>query len=183
VVTSDSSCNTPHDGIVPTANQRLPDALNIEVRGPAHIQEPKESSRFHYVLTQYFGVAPRSGASVPSGAGGSADELGPGQTLFAGQKRTSGDGRFELVFQNDGNLVLYRIPDGVALWATHTYAPGGETVMQGDGNLVVYDASGVARWNSGTANYPGAGVFVQSDGNVVMYDYYGYPIWATGTAQ
>jgi pimeloyl-ACP methyl ester carboxylesterase len=183
VVTSDSSCNTPHDGIVPTANQMLPGAANIEVRGPAHIQEPKESSRLHYVLTQYFGVAPRSGGSVPSGSAGSADELGPGQTLFAGQKRTSGDGRFELVFQEDGNLVLYRVADGVARWATHTYAPGGETVMQGDGNLVVYDASGVARWNSRTASYPGAGLFVQTDGNVVIYDYYGYAIWATGTAQ
>jgi hypothetical protein len=71
----------------------------------------------------------------------------------------------------------------VALWASATYAPGGEAAMQTDGNLVVYDASGTPRWSSGTPNYPGAGLFVQNDGNVVIYDYYGYPIWATGTAQ
>ena len=183
VVTNDFSCNTWHDGIVPTNNQMLSDAANIFVPGPAHIQEPKDSSRLHYVLTQYLGVAPRSGASVPSGSGGSVDELGPGQTLFPGQKRTSGDGRFELAFQGDGNLVLYRVGDGHALWATNTYAPDGEAAMQTDGNLVVYDAGGVARWNSGTGNYSGAALFVQNDGNVVIYDYYGYPIWATGTAQ
>jgi pimeloyl-ACP methyl ester carboxylesterase len=182
VVTSDSSCRTKHDGVVPTEKQILRDAINFEVPGPAHIQEPKDSGPLHYVLTQYMGVAPRSGGSVPSGSGG-VDELSPGQTLFPGQKRISGDGRFELTFQGDGNLVLYRVADGHPLWATHTYAPDGETVMQGDGNLVVYDASGVARWNSGTANYPGAGLFVQNDGNVVIYDYYGYPIWATGTVQ
>ncbi len=183
VVTSDFSCNTWHDGIVPTDRQVLPGAANILVAGPAHTQEPKESGTVQYVLTNYLSVAARNGGSVAPRPGGGVDELGPGQTLFPGQKRTSGDGRFELAFQEDGNLVLYRMSDGVALWATHTYAPGGEAAMQGDGNFVVYDATGVPRWASGTANYPGAALFVQNDGNVVIYDYYGYPIWATGTSQ
>jgi pimeloyl-ACP methyl ester carboxylesterase len=182
VVTSDFSCRTAHDGIVPTARQMLPDALNIVVAGPAHIQEPKETTHVHYALTQFLRVAPRGGGSPPSGSGG-VDELGPGQTLYPGQKRTSGNGGYELAFQADGNLVLYRMADGRALWATHTYAPDGQATMQGDGNLVVYDANGVALWNSGTWNYPGAALFVQDDGNVVIYDYYGFPVWATGTVQ
>lgn len=182
-VTNDSSCNTFHDGIVPTQNQYLPGASNIVIGGPAHIQEPKEDGPVHYALLNYLGVRSRSDVPPPPGGGGNVDELGPGQTLFPGQTRTSGDGRFELAFQGDGNLVLYRLTDGVALWASATYAPGGEAAMQTDGNLVVYDASGTPRWSSGTANYPGAGLFVQNDGNVVIYDYYGYPIWATGTAQ
>jgi hypothetical protein len=181
-ITNDSSCNTWHDGIVPTQNQYLPGASNIRISGPAHIQEAKEDGPVHYALFNYLGVRSRGDVPPPTGGGG-VDELGPGQTLFPGQKRTSGDGRFELAFQDDGNLVLYRLTDGVALWASGTYAPGGEAAMQVDGNLVVYDASGTPRWSSGTANYPGAGLFVQNDGNVVIYDYYGYPIWATGTAQ
>jgi pimeloyl-ACP methyl ester carboxylesterase len=182
-VTNDFSCNTWHDGIVPTQNQYLPGGSNILVAGPAHLQEPKESGPVQYALLNDRGGAPCGGATPPPLGSGSSDELAPGQTLYAGQKRTSGDGRFELAFQGDGNLVLYRLTDGVALWASGTYAPDGEAAMQTDGNLVVYDASGVPRWSSGTSNYPGATLFVQNDGNVVIYDYYGYPIWATGTAQ
>jgi pimeloyl-ACP methyl ester carboxylesterase len=182
-VTNDFSCNTWHDGIVPTTSQALPAGQNLVVPGPAHTQEAKESGPVQYALTSFMNVRLRGGGGEFPPGSGESDELGPGQTLFAGQNRTSGDGRFELAFQGDGNLVLYRNADGTPLWASHTYAPGGEAAMQADGNLVVYDANGVPRWSTGTANHPGARLFVQNDGNVVIYDYYGYPIWATGTAQ
>lgn len=38
----------------------------------------------------------------------------------------SGDGRFRLVVQNDGNVVLYREADGRALWASGTVQHGDE---------------------------------------------------------
>jgi hypothetical protein len=182
-VTNDFSCSVWHDGIVPTNNQWLPGANNVLVAGPAHIQEPKEVGPVHYALTAHLGIPARGSGSLPPTGSGDSDELASGQVLYAGQKRTSADDRFELAFQGDGNLVLYRLQDGVALWATHTHAPDGQLHMQSDGNLVIYSAEGVALWHTSTFNYPGAHLFVQRDGNVVIYDYFGYPVWATGTMQ
>jgi len=105
--------------------------------------------------------------------------LGPNEALHANEFRTSVDGRFTLVYQGDGNLVLYF--GSSALWASNTSgASPGQAVMQGDGNLVVYNASGVAVWSSGTWGHPGAYLVVQSDGNLVIYDG-ASPIWATNT--
>jgi hypothetical protein len=100
--------------------------------------------------------------------------LGDGVTLGPGQFILSPDGAFELVMQDDGNLVVYGADRAGALWASRTSGDRGTFVdMQDDGNLVVYgggatgadrpDATGssgpgsgdVADWASGTAA-PGA---------------------------
>ncbi|MEC3979025.1 hypothetical protein [Amycolatopsis sp. H20-H5] len=54
-----------------------------------------------------------------------------------------------VVYQNDGNLVIYT--NGRPVWATNTsgYAPG-QLVMQDDSNFVLYDINGTPRWSSGT---------------------------------
>jgi hypothetical protein len=45
----------------------------------------------------------------------------------------------QLVFQNDGNLVLYRNSDGHAMWTTGTSGSRAiKAVMQEDGNLGIY---------------------------------------------
>jgi hypothetical protein len=80
------------------------------------------------------------------------------------------------VYQHDGNLVLYRVSNGAALWASMTFQPG-QVAMQGDGNLVIYSANWTPLWWSGTAGYAGAYLAVQGDSNLVVYDYYGHPIW------
>jgi len=109
------------------------------------------------------------------------DFMAPGEALLANQKKTSSDGRFQLIYQGDGNLVLYQIGLG-ALWASNTWGTSpGQAIMQGDGNLVVYDASGRALWASGTWGNPGSSLSVQSDGNVVVYRPAGPAIWATNT--
>src|SRR5262245_39763044 len=72
---------------------------------------------------------------------GAQDVLGPYESLYSDQARTSGNGRHTLYFQSDGNLVLAR--DGAIVWATGTWAPNGRVDMQGDGNLVIYDDA----WN------------------------------------
>lgn len=108
------------------------------------------------------------------------DILNEGEGLRPNEWITSADGRFDLVFQDDGNLVLYRW-DGVPLWASNTGGSAGQTWMQGNGNLVIYNASGVSVWTSGTNGNPGAYLIVQSDGNVVIYSGWGVPLWATNT--
>ena len=107
----------------------------------------------------------------------------PGDVLRPGEWIRSNDGRFELVYQGDGNLVLDQ--QGTAIWAsgTHGRAPG-LVVMQHDGNFVMYDANNVPIWTSdGSYGHAGAWLIVQDDGNVVIYSEGGTALWNTGTAR
>ena len=56
----------------------------------------------------------------------------------------------KLYFQNDGNLVLYRLDGGVA-WQSGTAGIGDKFILQSDGNAVIYDGYGRARWATHTA--------------------------------
>jgi outer membrane protein assembly factor BamB len=99
----------------------------------------------------------------------------------------SPNGRFELILQSDGNLVLYRLTDGKALWDSKTYGRSVMiAIMQGDGNLVLYDCNFAAVFASNTSGNPGSFLLMQDDGNVVIYRPNPppiVPIWATGTGQ
>jgi hypothetical protein len=110
-----------------------------------------------------------------------SDRLNPDQSLNVGNSLTSQDGRFTLILQSDGNLVLYW-SGGAPRWATGT---DGRTVsraiMQMDGNFVLYAPDGTAVWASGTVGHPGASLTLQNDGNLVIYGP-GGPLWATNTA-
>lgn len=91
------------------------------------------------------------------------------ESLDVNEALTSCDGRFNLVMQGDGNLVLYQGSN--ALWHTQTHGqPGKAAVMQEDGNFVVYTAEGQALWNAGTHGHPGAVLRLQDDGTLVIYD-------------
>jgi len=108
---------------------------------------------------------------------------GANRTLRRGMTVRSGDGRYLLAMQGDGNLVLYG-PSGRAIWATSWRTGAWQSqefvVFQGDGNLVTY-GGGRAIWASGTGG-SGAGAFaVQSDGNLVIYRG-STPVWASNTA-
>jgi hypothetical protein len=109
----------------------------------------------------------------------SGDFLLSGQSLFANRSIVSPDGRFKLLQQTDGNLVLYR-SDGLVLWAINRYG-GTRAYMQNDGNLVVYDNNWNAVWASNTNGYWGSYLRVQNDGNLVIYTPGGAAVWSTGT--
>lgn len=112
---------------------------------------------------------------------GGASNLQPGQQITQGELIRSNDGRFILVMQTDGNLVLYYY--NVALWSSSTAGNSSinRAIMQTDGNFVLYDTNNVPHWSSGTAGYPGSYVIMQDDGNLVIYQN-GVPRWSTNTA-
>ena len=57
----------------------------------------------------------------------------------SGQSLISTDGRYRLVYQGDGNLVLYDDVDRSAPWSSGTAGwTTGQVVMQTDGNFVIY---------------------------------------------
>jgi len=103
-------------------------------------------------------------------------------SLRPGEQLASSDGRFVLVYQGDGNLVIYA--SGAPTWSTGTHGTSpGVTVLQGDGNFVVYDAGGRPVWNAGTHGNEGAFLAMQNDGNLVVYSASSRPLWASNTAE
>lgn len=127
--------------------------------------------------------------SVPAGVQ-VVGAVGRNVTLSANQSLVSGNGRYILVFQDDGNLVVYDMLGGMdAVWSTNTQgkAAGGFAAMQADGNLVVYDARNRPQWASST-NGAGVGrdfsLAMQDDGNLVIYDgRNSQPLWSLGTGR
>ncbi|MFD0009212.1 hypothetical protein ACFVJ4_43755 [Streptomyces sp. NPDC127178] len=111
--------------------------------------------------------------------------IASGATLRAGWATVANLTR--LVMQGDGNLVMYRLRDGAAIWSTHTSGhPGAYAKMQTDGNFVVYDADNRTLWSTRTNGNPNAWAIMQNDGNLVIYKSTGGPgkggaLWASGT--
>lgn len=122
------------------------------------------------------------GASTPPPVvvGGYASK---GSNLFAGdrlnpdEQLVSDNGKYRLLYQRDGNLVIYG-PSG-PIWATNTGGGPGFAVMQGAGNLVVYGADGHATWGSPGTDVPGSHAYLQDPGNLVVYAPDGTPKWST----
>ncbi len=123
------------------------------------------------------------------------NSLTSGQTLNPGQSITSTDGRFTVIYQQDGNLVLYYIGRDVdkqnnhvgdkpsrALWASGTYNTGGvRASFQSDGNLVVYKDGNQALWASNTAGSGAARAQITNQGAFVLYDKGGKVLWSSNT--
>jgi hypothetical protein len=114
---------------------------------------------------------------------GPADTLFTGARLLPGQTLTSG--QFRLLYQPDGNLVLFDDGAHTVAWSSAT-GGAGQALMQTDGNFVIYDATGTPRWMTGTGGNNGAHLVLQADGNLVVFGVDGTPLWdrvsaATGT--
>lgn len=107
----------------------------------------------------------------------------PRYVLHAGQKIETANRKYRLVFQSDGNIVLYNNVSGKAIWASRTVGKNPDRlVFQTDGNVVLYSASGKALWNTRTAHKGSAALILQQDGNLVLYASNGRPLWNTETS-
>ena len=110
--------------------------------------------------------------------------LHQGYEMSIGAEIVARSGRFRLIMQNDGNLVLYRLSDSKAIWSSNTANSGAtRAVMQHDGNFVMYTANNVAKWSSETDGRPANYLMVQDDGNLVIYSVGSNSVqWASNTA-
>ena len=111
------------------------------------------------------------------------------QALNANDCILSPNERYQLLFQQDGNLVLYDLENNQKiLWQTNTGNQNGQcALMQTDCNFVIYTggggSAGSAIWDSKTSDdsgYIGPNLNCQSDGNVVIYAE-GVALWQTNT--
>jgi len=107
-----------------------------------------------------------------------------GAALGEGQSLQSGNGKYTLKMQADGNLVIYKNGDTV-MWHTCTdhIAINGGLRFQSDGNLVMYRYDGEAVWKSDTTQTEACKLVLQDDGNLVLYGCYGKVFWASNDNQ
>jgi len=134
----------------------------------------------------------------------------PNTVLEKNKKYYSEDNRYFLLFQEDGNLVVYKVMGNnmvKAIWNTHTNGKAvKKCVFQGDANLVLYDYNDKAIWAAifgkqgnildrifppdyftPSNTYPV--LVMQSDGNLVIYGFGGDKQtstganWASGTSE
>lgn len=119
-----------------------------------------------------------------------SDTLPTDASLAVGQSLESPSGRYKLILQSDGNLVLYQEAIAVAnaYWSSATDGlPEGQRpvrlTMQSDAHLVLYDQDSVPRWASGTwgQGFVNPRLVLQDDGNLVIYHRGNEAVWATGT--
>jgi hypothetical protein len=116
--------------------------------------------------------------AAPAPAPTARNVLAAGARMTPGQSLSSLDGRFRLLYQGDGNLVLYDDALQSPVWWSGTNGRSAGLVgMQGDGNLVIYDAAVTPLWMTGTAANASARLVLQSDGNLVVYTADGRPVW------
>jgi Cutinase len=126
---------------------------------------------------------PPQGGGVGTATYLGSDTLNVNQVMYRNQYLMSPDGVFVLIFQSDGNLVLFG-HRYQPLWASNTAGqPGNHVVLQPDGNLVMYSAGGQPVWYNGMNGTAGTRVVVQADGNLVEYNAAGQAAWHTNTGR
>ncbi len=110
----------------------------------------------------------------------SSDTLRPGQTILQGKGALlSKNGQYHLVYQTDGNMVLFR-SGAPPYWASQTRGSGGRLTMQTDGNCVMYYGTKPV-WHTRSNGHPGAYMVMQDDGNLVVYAPNRAPLWSSET--
>lgn len=100
--------------------------------------------------------------------------LTPDERMSPGQVLLSPNGKYSLVIQPDGNMVVYGV-----MWSSQTAGiPPASLVMQGDGHLVLYSEAGDPVWMSGTSGHPGA-IAELDDNGVFVVKAEDQVIWST----
>jgi len=97
--------------------------------------------------------------------------------LGAGNYLISPNGQYQLMMQNDGNLVLSG-PGNQALWWTATQNnPGAYALLQSNGNLGVYGASVKSLWATNTNGKGVTSLELRNDGTLVLLNNAGQVVW------
>jgi hypothetical protein len=106
--------------------------------------------------------------------------LNANEVLETNKSLLSSDGKYILVLQGDGNLVLYSPTR--AIWASWTVGTGAsKLVMQSDGNLVLYRSDWTPVWDSHSGGKGSSRLIIQPDGNLVVYAQPWNATWYTAT--
>ncbi|MEV5148223.1 hypothetical protein AB0L14_28490 [Streptomyces sp. NPDC052727] len=111
-------------------------------------------------------------------------EMLPGTSLKLGSM-SSGCGKYLLVNQDDGDVVIYHTPDGTPVWRTGTQLDdelrglANRLVLRSSGDLVVFAPTGVQLWSSGTQGQDVRRAVLGNDGRLRLIGADGAAIWSS----
>jgi hypothetical protein len=157
---------------------------NIDIYTSALCEARSSVVTFDYSGDAYFygspiGTVYPTESDCPSLGYNSYSVVGPDGSLYADEPVYSPDGHTRLIYQSDGNLVLYFWD--FAIWASGTQGETeGITRVQSDGNLVVYDGSNDPVWASNTSDNNDVFLAVRDGGIIVLYNKFGDVVWVEG---
>ena len=97
-----------------------------------------------------------------------SDILRSNEWLDVNEALTSNNGRYQLILEPEGSLILYRREYPYPLWSSRT-KDGIRAIMRSDGDFVLYDTGGKLMWASGTSGAYGSYLILQNDGNLAIY--------------
>jgi hypothetical protein len=131
------------------------------------------------LVTALVAAAVLGGAGDASAAAG-GNTLYANEALYANQSLFSDFGRYQLIMQLDGNLVLYG-EDHRVLWNSPTYGcQNAYAIMQWDGNFVIY-SSNCAPWATSTFGSGGCcRLLLKSDGDLLVATSNDTVLWRRG---
>lgn len=143
-----------------------------------HDWTPPNGSRFWRMGTAVVSTGGWNG--VKGLTSRATNTLTSGQVLEQNQFIVSPGGRYVLVMQGDGNLVMYSGTS--AVWASGTGGnPGAFLGIQDDGNIVIYKSDRrTPLWATSTASDT-TRLVMQDDGNLVAYNNNFVARWASST--
>jgi hypothetical protein len=180
VLWSSSTC-----GGTPGSSLRMDEDGNLEIFGPEGGRlwesgtEGHPGAHFEMRDDGDFAVVDTRGMTLWS-TGPARSVLKSGETLLPAHALVSPDGRFEVMMQCDGNVIV----SGGVVWTTKTEGNGGAVLeMQADGNLAVLRGR-THLWDSKTYGHAGSGLEIGDDGvmAIYMYDPERRKIWSSAYA-
>lgn len=111
------------------------------------------------------------------------NQLVPGQELLPGNSVNSANGKYMLIQQEDGNLVVY-VNKNVPIWASNTWGRRVKRcIMQKDGNLVIYDNFNQPIWASNTHGNENSKLIMTDHGDLILQSQDGRMLWHTDSGE
>jgi hypothetical protein len=123
-------------------------------------------------LWWHFTPPPPPPCNKPANAYGGVSQLRADECLRVGQGRISADGKYALIMQSDGNLVILATATNTPIWASGTdfyQDVGTEAVLQSDGNFVIY-AAGQHVWDTETFDRAPVALVLQTNGDLQLVE-------------
>ena len=175
VTVSNFFCNSRQLGMYLNIHHRSPSPPPPYSPEPLACHTIEDPPRYEEITTVMRSTEPRPRSTLTHG-----------RCLKSGQELKSGNGRFRLCMQYDGNLVLYSGTEPI--WSSRTHIKGRPPytlAIQEDNQLCIRDAAEKVTWTSKTLNEDALGAWakLRNNGNFVIYGGNGKtnPIWCTGT--
>ncbi len=180
VTRTGSGGSTPSEVTVPASQTTYDDLMFSFTAGGNH--------SFSYTVTAYDASGNASAASAPISFTTIPAFLNINENLMKNDYLRSPSGKYRLVLQDAGNLVLYNTYFSAdqstwrALWSTPTAGLGASRLaFNPDGNLVLYTPSNQVVWALNSGGQGATLLYVQDDGNLVLYTASLGVVWATYT--